>query len=163
MRAALYARVSTADKDQDPETQLHGLRTWASQHGHEVAGEYVDRASAVDMRARTQWRRLLDAGGYDVVAIVRLDRAWRSTVMMLADLEHLERRGKGFVSITQPVDTTGALGRMVLQILSAVAEFERELIRERTREGLARAAANGRRPGRPKGSLDRVPRKRGVR
>lgn len=163
MRVALYARVSTRDQGQDPETQLHALRQWAAQQGHEVVREYVDLASAGDLRGRVEWRRLLEdarRGGWDALAVVRLDRAWRSAKAMHDDLDYLDRHGKGFVSITQPIDTTASTGRLLLSILGAIAEFERDIIRERILEGLAKARATGRRLGRPPGSKDRRKRRR---
>ena len=151
MRAALYARVSTIDKDQNPETQLRALRAFCEAQGYEIAGEYVDNASAVDTKGRTAWRDLFNkSGSYDVLAVMKIDRAWRSVVMMLHDLDELDRRGKLFVAITQPIDTRTSVGRLSLNILSAVAEFERELISERTLEGLARARAEGQTLGRPR-------------
>ena len=144
MRVALYARVSTWDKDQNPETQLHQLRAWAAAHEHQVIGEYVDQASATDMRRRAAWADVMDqAALWDVLAVTKIERAWRSTVMMHHDLEDLDRRSKGFVATTQPFDTTGSYGRLGLNILAAFAEFERDMIRERTREGMARARAEG--------------------
>lgn len=150
MRAALYARVSTADKDQNPETQMRQLREHAERKGYDVVGEYVDTASATDMRHRTAWRDLIgNPGRFDVLLVTRIDRAWRSVVMMVTDLDDLDSRGKTFHAITQPIDTTGSLGRLLLQILGSVAEFERELIRERTREGLARVRAEAAKAGVP--------------
>lgn len=162
---ALYARVST-DKEggQDPETQLYALRNWAARMGYTAVQEYVDKASANDLRGRVRWRQLLDDGRqhkFDLVAVVKLDRAWRSVAQMYVDLEHFASRNVQFVSITQDIDTRGAMGRLLLNILGAVAEFERELIRERTREGLARAKAQGKRLGRPPGAKDGKKRLRG--
>jgi DNA invertase Pin-like site-specific DNA recombinase len=151
MKAALYARVSTTDKGQDPDTQLLQLRDWAARMGHTVAREYVDLASAVDLRQRSQWRLLLqDAlnGSYDLVAVVKIDRAWRSVHQMHLDLDYLARHGKAFMAITQDIHTQGAIGKLTLNILAGVAEFERELISERTKEGLARAVSQGKRLGR---------------
>ena len=80
-RVGLYARVSTADKDQNPETQLLPLREFVAAQGWTVAGEYVDHASATDQRVREAWRRLLDDAArrrVDLVLVWRLDRAFRS-------------------------------------------------------------------------------------
>ncbi len=159
MTAFLYARVSTKDRDQNPETQLFALRgfTKTPEFSGLEAIELVDQASSVDYARRTAWARIMrEAGRGDVVVVVRLDRAFRSVLMMHTQLQDLDKRGVRFVSLTQPIDTGSALGRLTLSILGAVAEFERELIGERTREGLARAASEGKRPGRPKGSKDRA-------
>ena len=159
MRAALYARVSTVDKDQNPETQLRILREHAQARGWTVAGEYVDHASAADLRGRTAWRELWDAGSWDVLAVTKIDRGWRSVLAMLTDVERLDARGKSFQAVTQPdIHTDGAVGRLVLSMLAAFAEFERELIRERTLEGMARAAAEGKPIG--KRGPDKKPRRR---
>ena len=164
MRVALYARVSTKDKDQDPETQLHALRAYAEAQEYQVSGAYVDHASATDLRGRRARRELLGqihTGGWDAVLVLRLDRAFRSVLHMHEALADLDRHGKGFVSITQPIDTTAPMGRLLLNILGSVAEFERDLISQRTREGMGRARAQGRRIGRPPGATDK--RKRSTR
>ncbi len=164
MRVALYARVSTKDKDQDPETQLHALRAYAEAQGHVLAGEYVDHAGATDLRGRRAWRELLGrirTGGWDAVLVLRLDRAFRSVRDLYDALDTLDRHGKGFVSITQPIDTTAPMGRFMLTVLGAVAELERDLIRQRSMEGQERARAQGVRIGRPPGSKDK--RKRSTR
>ncbi len=163
MRLAIYARVSTKDGDQTPENQLLLLREYAKQRDWQVVGEYVDLASATDLRGRSQWRRLLDQvrmGGIDLVAVVKLDRAFRSAKDTYDTLAYLEVHQVGFVAITQPVDTTTSTGKLIIGVLAAVAEFERSLIIERTLEGLARAKAQGKRLGRPPGSKDKRKRSR---
>ena len=159
----LYARVSTRDKDQNPETQLYALREYAKQRGWAVRQEYVDRASALDMRGREEWRRLLASvrrGGFSHVLVTRLDRAFRSVIDTYQQLEVLDHSGIGFVSITQPIDTTTSAGKLTLGILAAAAEFERDIILERIHEGLARARAEGKQLGRPAGSKDKKARKK---
>ena len=158
---AIYARVSTRDHGQDPETQLVQLRQAA---GDASTRPYVDQASAADLRGRTAWRQLLDdcrLGLVRRIYVTKIDRAWRSLAQMGADLEHLDRWGVELVVTTQPIDTRGPSGRLVRNVLGAVAEFERELIGERTREGLDRARREGKRLGRPPGSRDKRPRRRG--
>ena len=152
LRVALYARVSTRDKDQDPELQLDALRAYVAARGW-VATEYVDLAAAGDLAHRTAWARLLaDAAQrkVDLVMVWKLDRAFRSTLHALATLQDLEHAGVGFSALTQPeLDTTSATGRLVFTILAAVAEMERELIRDRVREGMRHAVRQGKRIGRP--------------
>src|SRR5438477_5605152 len=152
IRVAAYARVSTRDKDQDPELQLAALREYAALRGWEVA-EYVDTAAAGDFAHRTAWAQLLaDAARrrIDRVLVWKLDRAFRSTLHALATLRDLDHSGVGFASLTQPeLDTTSATGRLVFTILAAVAEMERELIADRVREGMRHAARRGARIGRP--------------
>ena len=152
-RVAIYARVSTRDKDQDPELQLGPLRAYVAARGWEAV-EYIDVAPAGDLRRRTSWRRLLVDSSrrrVDVILVWKLDRAFRSTLDALATLRDLEHHGVQFASVTQPeLDTGSATGRLVFVILSAVAEMERELIRDRVREGMKLAAARGAAIGRPK-------------
>ncbi|KKL83004.1 hypothetical protein LCGC14_1979120 [marine sediment metagenome] len=161
-RIAIYARVST-DKDQHPETQLHALRQYVEQRGWNVVKEYVDTASAKDLRGRTAWRELLDQarkGGIDLVLVTKLDRAFRSTKDTYDGLAYLDQHGVGFVASTQPIDTSTSTGKLLLGVLAAVAEFERELIVERTLEGLNRARAQGKTLGRPRGRKDTKKRKK---
>ena len=152
IRVAMYARVSTRDKDQDPELQVATMRDYASARGWEPS-EYVDKAAAGDLAHRTAWARLLDDARrrrVDRVLVWKLDRAFRSTLHALATLRDLEHAGVGFASLTQPeLDTTSATGRLVFTILAAVAEMERELIADRVREGMRLAASRGARIGRP--------------
>lgn len=163
MKAGLYARVSTADKDQDPETQLIVLRDHARNQGWDIAGEWVDTASATDLRRRHRWRDLLDAAQarqVDVVLVVRLDRAFRSSKDTHDTLAALDANGVKFLTVTQPIDTVSATGRLVLGILAATAEFEKTLITERVNDGLARARRQGKKLGRPPGSKDKKERKK---
>lgn len=154
MRVALYARVSTRDKDQNPETQLQPLRDWASRQGFQAV-EYVDYASGKDLQ-RPGWQAMIRevmAGRIDLVACLRLDRAFRSVVDLHTVLQDLEARGVRFAAITQPIDTSTAMGRFFITTLGAIAELEREMIRERVLEGLGRARREGRSLGRRKTKL----------
>lgn len=163
MRVALYARVSTKDGDQTPETQLHGLREYVAARGWQVVKEYVDQASATNFRERTAWRELLDhirKGGLDLVLVTKLDRAFRSAKDTYDGLSYLDQHKVGFIATTQPIDTSTSTGKLLLGVLAAVAEFERNLIVERTLEGLARAKAEGKKLGRPPGSKDGRKRRR---
>jgi len=151
-RVALYARVSTTDKDQDPETQLIHLRDYCQLQGWEVYKEYVDKASALDMAHRAAWRNLLDDAAkrrFKVVLVFKLDRAFRSVKHMHDTLDTWEALGIAFKSIREQFDTSTALGRLLLNLLASLAEFELELIRERVRAGMERARRQGKRIGRP--------------
>ncbi len=152
VRVALYARVSTRDKDQDPELQLEAMRDYVRTRGWGTV-EYVDTAAAGDLAHRTAWARLLaDAAQrrIDRVLVWKLDRAFRSTLHALATLRDFDHAGVGFASLTQAeLDTTSATGRLVFTILAAVAEMERELIADRVREGMRHAARQGKSIGRP--------------
>ena len=159
IKVAIYARVSTRDKDQDPETQLYLLRNYADQRGWEIVREYVDQASANDFRGRTAWRELVahvQKGGLDLVLVTKLDRAFRSAKDTYDNLAYLEQHNVGFIAATQPIDTSTSTGKLLLGVLAAVAEFEKALIVERT----ARAVAQGKRLGRPPGSKDKRKRSR---
>jgi len=154
LRAALYARVSTRDKHQDPQTQLQPLREWGARLNHDVR-EYVDHASGRDLN-RPAWKRLeadWRRGEVRIVAVVRLDRAFRSIVDMYQTFAEWEGRGIRFVALTQPVDTGTPAGKLLTTVLGAVAEFEGDLIRERVREGMARARRDGKHLGRPRRRL----------
>ena len=91
---------------------------------------------------------------YDAVIVYKLDRWARSSTELILDTKELLDKGVGFISISDNLDFSTAAGKLHFQILSAFAEFERELIRERTIEGLRRSKAQGKIPGRPKGSKD---------
>ena len=135
-----YARVST--QDQDPALQLDALRAAG------CAKTFEDRASG----ARTDRPGLRQALDYardgDVLVVWKLDRLGRSLPHLLETVAGLERRGVGFRSLTEAIDTTTPGGRLVFHLFGALGEFERDLIRERTRAGLEAAAARGRKGGR---------------
>src|SRR5579859_8191727 len=121
LRVALYARVSTRDKDQDPELQLDAMRAYVATRGW-MAVEYVDLAAAGDLAHRSAWARLrsdVAQRKVDLVLVWKLDRAFRSTLHALATLRDFEHAGVGFRSLTQPeLDTTSATGRLVFTILA---------------------------------------------
>ncbi len=147
MRIALYARVSTRDKDQNPETQLLRLRQFVSQHPDwHIAQTYVDQASANDLLHRTAWRHLQDDAlqhRLDAVLVFKLDRAFRSVKHMHDTLAVWDPLHVGFLSAQQGFDTTTALGRLLLNLLASLAEFELETIRERVKAGMDRAKQEG--------------------
>ena len=153
MRVALYARVSTVDKDQDPETQLMALRDYCRAQGWEISNEYVDTASARDLAHRTAWRDLLDDAAkrrFKAVVVFKLDRAFRSVKDMHDTLAVWDALGISFKSVREQFDTGTAVGRLLLNLLAAVAEFELEMIRERVKAGMDRARRQGKRIGRPR-------------
>jgi DNA invertase Pin-like site-specific DNA recombinase len=153
MKVALYARVSTSDKDQNPETQLIPLRDFCLAQGWEVYREYVDYAPANDLGHRTQWRQLLDDAAkrkFSTLLVFKLDQAFRSVKHMHDTLTAWEMVGVSFKSLREQFDTATALGRLLLNLLAALAEFELELIRERVKAGMERARRQGHRIGRPK-------------
>ncbi len=152
MKVAIYARVSTADKNQDPETQLIHLRDYCTVQGWEVYREYVDKASVVDIAHRKAWQDLLDDAAkhkFNTVLVFKLDRAFRSVKHMHDTLDTWNVLGISFRSQREQFDTATALGRLLLNLLASLAEFELELIRERVKAGMERARRQGKRIGRP--------------
>ncbi len=153
MKVALYARVSTSDKDQDPETQLMPMRDFVEAQGWETYHMYVDIAPANDLAHRIAWRQMLDDAGkrrFTTVLVFKLDRAFRSVKHMHDTLAAWELVGVSFKSLREQFDTSTALGRLLLNLLAALAEFELELIRERVKAGMDRARRQGRQIGRPR-------------
>jgi putative DNA-invertase from lambdoid prophage Rac len=149
MKAAIYARVSTFD--QEPENQLAEVRRYVQARGWKAV-EYVDRgvSGAKDRRPALD-ALLADAKRrqFDVLVCWRLDRLGRNLRHLVTLLDELQCVGVAFVSLGEGIDCTTPAGKLQLHILAALAEFERERIRERVRAGLARVRANGQRLGRP--------------
>ncbi|MGE0709332.1 MAG: recombinase family protein [Planctomycetota bacterium] len=152
-RVAIYARVSTAD--QDPESQLRELRAYVERRGWTAAEEYVDHGVSGAKERRPALDRLLRAARQrkvDAILVWALDRFGRSLRHLVTVIDELGALGVGFVAFTQGIDTTTSnpAGRLTLQVLGAVAEFERAMIRERVRAGIAKARAMGTALGRPR-------------
>jgi DNA invertase Pin-like site-specific DNA recombinase len=149
MRAAIYARVSTFE--QEPENQLQELRRYVEARGW-TGQEYVDRgvSGAKDRRPALD-QLLTDAKRrrFDVLVCWRLDRLGRNLRHLVTMLEDLQALGIAFVSMGEGIDCTTPAGKLQLHILAALAEFERERIRERVKAGLQRAKGQGKRLGRP--------------
>jgi DNA invertase Pin-like site-specific DNA recombinase len=152
-RVALYARVSTT-QGQDVGLQLDELREAAARRGWSVVREYVDEGVSGARSSRPALDRLLEeaqAGKFELVAIWKLDRLARSVTHLLNMTESFNQWGVGLISLRDAhVDTTTPTGRFTLQILGAVAELERSLIRERVIAGVQRARASGKHCGRPR-------------
>ena len=150
MKAAIYARVSTLD--QEPENQLQELRRYTEARGW-TAVEYVDKgvSGAKDRRPALD-QLLTDARRrrFDVLVCWRLDRLGRSLKHLITLLEELQALGVSFVSPAEGIDATTPAGRLQMHILGAIAQFERERIRERVLAGLQRARTQGTRLGRPR-------------
>jgi len=149
LRAGLYARVSTNDQQTLP-MQLRALRDYAARRGWAITKQIKEVGSGASQR--TMREQLIDAARrreIDVVLVWRLDRWGRSVADLLATLQELEHLGVGFVSLTEALDLTTPAGRAMAGLLAVFAEFEREVLRERVRAGLAHARQNGKRLGRP--------------
>jgi DNA invertase Pin-like site-specific DNA recombinase len=157
VRAAIYARVSTTNNGQDPEVQLRELREYCQRRGWVVASEFVDVGISGMKEKRPELDRLLaDAHRrrFDAVVVWKFDRFARSVSHLLRALETFQSLGIEFVSLTEGVDTSTPMGKMVFTVLGAVAELERSLIVERVKAGLRNARAKGKRLGRPRRALD---------
>ncbi len=151
MNAALYGRVST-NRGQSPEMQLRELREFVKRRGWTVAGEFVDQGISGIKEKRPQLDTLMAAARrrkFDVVIVYRYDRFARSLRHLVNALEEFRALGIEFVSLHEGVDTSTPNGRLIFGIFASIAEFERELIRDRVRSGLAAAKAKGKRLGRP--------------
>ena len=142
-----YARVST--RDQKPHLQLDALRDAGCERVFEetASGAKRDRAA---LKAALEFMRSGDS-----LVVWKLDRLARSTRQLLETVEELEQRGIGLKILTQNIDTASAGGRLIFTVFSAIAEFEREIIRERTRAGLDAARSRGRKGGRPRALSDK--------
>jgi DNA invertase Pin-like site-specific DNA recombinase len=150
-RAAIYARVSTVDGRQDPETQLRQLREYAERRNFPVAHEYVDHASG-SRNDREQYRAMLEAARrrqFDVLLVWRYDRFARSMRELVNALSEFEGIGIDFISYNEGADTTTPQGKLLFGIMASLAEFERSLIAERVKAGMQRAKAQGKHTGRP--------------
>jgi len=156
MRVALYSRVSTLNL-QDPELQARELREYAQRRGWQIAREYVDRGVSGSKDSRPALNELLvdvHQRRCDVVLVWKLDRLGRSLRHLVNTLAEFEARGVAFVSLQDNLDLSTPSGRLMFNVIGAMAEFERALIQERVKAGLRNARAKGKRLGRPKVAAD---------
>jgi DNA invertase Pin-like site-specific DNA recombinase len=152
MRVAIYARVSTLN-GQHPEMQLAELREHASRRGWEVTCEYVDEGVSGSKESRPALNRLMtDAHRrrFDAVLVWKIDRFGRSLKHLVNALADLDAYGVAFISLRDNLDLTTPTGRLMFQVVGAMAEFEKALIQERVKCGLKNARANGQQLGRPR-------------
>ncbi len=157
MKTAIYARVSTAD--QNCEMQIRELREYAARRGWEIGTEYIDSGWSGAKASRPALDRLMrDASQrrFDVVLVWKLDRFGRSVRKCLDGIESLRVHGVRFLAVSQGIDTdeSNPTARLMLHILAAVAEFEREMIRERIAAGVRNARLKGKQVGRRRIVLD---------
>ena len=148
MRAAIYTRVSTSDQSTD--RQIRELRAYAAARNWEIVREVQEVASGASQKRpfREEVLQLARSRSVDTILVLTLDRWGRSVQDLVLTMAELEALGVAFV-VPGHIDMTTPMGRMLAHFLGAVAEFERELIRERVRSGLANARAKGKRLGRP--------------
>lgn len=159
MRAAIYVRVSTSD--QHNELQVRELSEYVTRRGWDLHATYEDTMSGAKARRPGLDRLMRDAAmrKFDVVLVWKLDRFGRSLMNCIAGIQELAAQGVRFMAISQGLDTdqTNPTSRLLLHILASVAEFERELIRERVSAGMKAAKARGvTRTGNPIGRPRRV-------
>ena len=155
-RVALYARVSTKNNGQNPETQLLALRKYAQARELEIVETYVDVGQSGAKVSRPELDRLMmDARRrkFSIVLVTRLDRMARSLRQLVMTLDELRELGISFISLQEAFDTSTSTGILLFQVVGAIAEFERSLIRERIALGLERARAEGKTIGRPLGAV----------
>ncbi len=156
IRVALYARVSTLNS-QDPEMQLSELREYAGHRGLQITEEYIDVGVSGCKESRPALNRLMaDASRrrFDAILVWKIDRFGRSLKHLVNSLAELAALGVAFISLRDNLDLSTPSGRLMFQIIGAMAEFERALIQERVRAGLRNARAKGKRLGRPRITVD---------
>jgi len=154
-RVALYARVSTL-ATQNPEMQLLELQEYATRRAWQVVGEYVDHASGAKESRPALNRLMTDARRreFDVIAVWKLDRFGRSLRHLVNAIAEFEALGVAFISLRDNLELGTPAGRLMFQIIGAMAEFERALIQERVCAGIRNARAKGTRLGRPRVIVD---------
>src|ERR1700719_1815742 len=155
MRIGIYARVST--KDQSCELQVRDLRAYCTARGFDLVREYVDVGQSGAKDSRPELNKLMDGARkrqFDAIVVWRFDRFARSTKHLLTALEEFRSLGIQFISYQENVDTSTPLGQALFTIVSAVAQLERDLIRERVSAGIRNARANGKKLGRPMNGVD---------
>jgi DNA invertase Pin-like site-specific DNA recombinase len=149
-RVAIYARVST--QDQDPQMQLRELRSYSKNRTFTIVHEFIDHVSGTTSE-RPELSKLWHtarARKIDTVLVWKFDRFARSTKQLIDALEEFRHLDVDFISITEQIDTGSPMGKAMFTVISAIAEFERSLISERVRSGIAKARAEGKQIGRAK-------------
>ncbi len=150
MKVALYARVST--EGQDPEVQLSALRSHTANRGWEIVEEFVDKGISGTKERRPALDRLMKAaweGGFQTILVWRFDRFARSVKHLISALESFRSLNIHFISLQEQFDTSTPIGHAMFTIIGAMAQLERDIIRERVKAGLDRARDRGVRLGRP--------------
>src|SRR5579864_5302648 len=155
-RVALYARVSTLN-NQDPEMQLAELREYAGLRGWQIVEEFTDQGVSGCKESRPALNRLMSDAcrrKFDAILVWKIDRFGRSLKHLVNALAELASLGVAFISLRDQLDLSTPSGRLMFQIIGAMAEFERALIQERVRAGIRNARAKGRCLGRPRAVVD---------
>jgi len=156
-KVAVYGRISTANGNQDVGMQLRELREFCERRDWHIVEEYTDTGVSGSRECRPALNRLMLAAQhreFDAVVTWKLDRFSRSLRHLVNSLADLDSYGVAFVSLRDNLDLSSPSGRLMFQVIGAMAEFERSLIQERVRAGLRNARAKGVRLGRPKRVFD---------
>ena len=154
MKVAIYCRVSTEEQDADKQEYI--CQNYVDSKGFEIYKVYKDVISG-SKSSRPAFNQMLEdmrEFSFKAVIVTKLDRIGRSLQHLLSIFDELQNKGIEFIAVTQNIDTSNAAGKLQLHILSAFAEFERNIISERTKEGMKRAIGVGKR------GKDKIPRKR---
>jgi DNA invertase Pin-like site-specific DNA recombinase len=154
VNVAIYARVST--NQQNTEAQILELRRFCAARGWTITGEFIDTGFSGTKSSRPNLDKMLAdvrRRQFDAVCVWKWDRFARSLSFLIATLREFEALGVQFVSVSEGTDTTTPQGRLLFNIMGALAEFERELIRERVRLGMANTR---KKIGRPKSNFNRL-------
>src|SRR3990170_777481 len=146
-RAALYARVSTEDQAErgySLEAQRDRLRSYCAAQGWDIAGEYVDDGyTGRDTRRSEYGRMMAERDSWDSVLVLKMDRIHRNSRNFMGMMDDLRTWGKDFVSATESLDTSTAMGRFVVDILQRIAQLESEVTAERVYVGMSQKAKTG--------------------
>ena len=156
MKVALYGRVST-QSNQHPEMQMNELREFVARRGWQIVGEYVDKGVSGAKESRPELNRLMSDAHrrkFDLIAVWKIDRFGRSLKHLVNALADLDAYGVAFISLKDNLDLSTPSGRLMFQVIGAMAEFEKSMIQERVRSGLAAARARGMTLGRPRTVVD---------
>jgi DNA invertase Pin-like site-specific DNA recombinase len=148
--ASIYARCSTTE--QFPENQIRVLRELAERNGDTVVSEFIDKGISGVKRDRDALNQMLSAARsrkFTKLYVVSIDRLSRSVKDLIETVETLNELGVTIVFQRENIDTTSAMGQFFLTVLGSLAQFEREIMRERIKQGIDRAKSQGRKMGRP--------------
>ncbi|AFX99947.1 recombinase family protein [Bdellovibrio bacteriovorus] len=151
--AAIYARVSTSHHDQNPEVQLSTLRRFCRSREWKIEHEIIDHGYTGGNDKRPGLKRLMELAKcreIDAIVVLKMDRLFRSLKHLVTALDDFSALGIEFVAVTDNIDYTTPSGRLFVQVLGSLAEFEKALVRERTLLGLQHAKAKGKTLGRPR-------------
>jgi len=146
-KVAIYARVSTEDQAKEGfslDSQLEKLRSYCKARGWEIEGEYVDDGySGRDIRRPAYQKMMEDIDRWDILLVMKMDRIHRNSKNFMLMMEELRKKGKEFVSMTESLDTSTAMGRFVMDIIQRIAQLESEQIGERVYDGMRQKARQG--------------------